>query len=360
MTAIYSVLHLLVDGVCALAMFGSFLNRENGYLYVLVYNFCAFALQMPFGILLDMAEEKFGRQRRQTGAASGRADPAFLTAAAGILFTVTGAMVHPALLGVGNGLFHVGGGAGCIRQDRERNWQGRGLGVFVAPGALGLYLGTLLAQAGKWREWYGLFSLGMAALCAAAVYYLKRGKPACGKDCPEEGKASYSVEGVQNRSGDIFRVSICCLAAVILRSYMGMAVAFPWKTGGTAGCLAVLALVFGKAAGGFCAARFGVGRTVSVSLSLAAPGFLFSALMPAGLAAVFLFNMTMPVTLYGMAESMPRTPGLAFGFLTFGLFLGFLPGYFGYFPRTGGNLAGAAGCAATLVLLVWGMRRRKR
>ena len=42
--AVYSVLHLLVDGLCALAMFGVFLQREKDYLYSLLYNFCAFAM----------------------------------------------------------------------------------------------------------------------------------------------------------------------------------------------------------------------------------------------------------------------------------------------------------------------------
>lgn len=59
MTAIYSILHMFVDGVCALAMFGVFIPQENGYFYMLLYNFCAFALQMPLGIILDaLASER--------------------------------------------------------------------------------------------------------------------------------------------------------------------------------------------------------------------------------------------------------------------------------------------------------------
>ena len=92
MTFFYSVLHLLVDGVCALAMFGSFLGREDGYFYILVYNFCAFALQMPFGVVLDSLQE---RER-------GWRDFACLMAGTGVLCTLAGAVTHPAVLGIGN------------------------------------------------------------------------------------------------------------------------------------------------------------------------------------------------------------------------------------------------------------------
>ena len=34
-------------------MFGRFITKDNGYLYILLYNFCAFALQMPMGVVLD-------------------------------------------------------------------------------------------------------------------------------------------------------------------------------------------------------------------------------------------------------------------------------------------------------------------
>lgn len=85
MTAAYSILHLLVDGVCALAMFGSFLLEEEGYFLMLIYNFCAFALQMPLGILLDMLELRKGKRGRGP-------DPALWAAVAGALLTTAGAL----------------------------------------------------------------------------------------------------------------------------------------------------------------------------------------------------------------------------------------------------------------------------
>lgn len=345
MTYFYSILHFFVDGVCALAMFGRFLSGDKGHFYILIYNFCAFALQMPMGVLLDAWSEGCGRRR----------ECAFFTAAAGVLCTLAGVIFHPAVLGIGNALFHVGGGVGTIREDQEKMWKGRGLGVFVAPGALGLYFGTLAGKSGVWSSGLGIAGVCMVLLCAGAAYcvYLWRGAGRRGR----ERNAPKSLPESASTGNCSLRMVTVCLAVVILRSYMGMAVAFPWKSGILAGALAVLALAAGKTAGGFAAARYGLRRSAVISLGAAAVCYLFPSSMPLGLCALFLFNMTMPMTLYFLVCEMPRMPGFAFGLLTFGLFLGFLPGYFGLLPEAGGSLTGCVGSLVSLVLLVWMVRK---
>lgn len=371
MTAIYSILHMLVDGMCALAMFGRFLSRGNGHIYILLYNFCAFALQMPLGVALDAL---CGKGKGRSGVFP------FLFAAAGVLCTIAGAFTHPVVLGIGNALFHVGGGVGTIREDTERDWQGRGLGIFVAPGALGLYLGTLFGKDGSWNLWLPGIGTLMLMLCALALYQLKGWDGRNQKDfktignlregsAPKDGRKIEVARG-QKDSGQIdsriigiagkhaakgvLTVAVCCMAVVILRSYVGMAVTFPWKTGVLAGTLAVLAVVGGKIAGGFAAARYGFLKTTVLSLGLAGICYLLSSFTLTGLAALFLFNMTMPITLYWMVRSMPEMPGFAFGFLTFALFLGFLPAYFGVFPAGGGEVMGCAGSMLSMLVLAAG------
>nr|WP_300834687.1 hypothetical protein [uncultured Acetatifactor sp.] len=404
MTVIYSALHLLVDGMCALAMFGRLLPGGDRGLSILVYNFCAFALQMPLGVALDaLCVGKKGRE----------ADFPFLFALAGVLCTMGGAFLHPAVLGIGNALFHVGGGVGTIREDDRRSWRGRGLGVFVAPGALGLYLGTVLGRGGSWQMWAFGTGVLMALLCAGAIWGRKahhfevsgrkahcfgmRGQKVCffevsGRKAhrfevsggeggteriPESGvrgrgtEADWRAEAQPSKSspqktekqaagntGQGIRntaiAAVCCILVVILRSYVGMAVAFPWKTGFRAGLLAVLMVVGGKAAGGFASARYGMRMTTTVSLGLAGICYLCSTAMLPGLAALFLFNMTMPITLYWLARSMPRMPGFAFGLLTFALFLGFLPTYFGVAAAVDGPVLGCAGSVLSMLLLTAG------
>lgn len=374
MTVLYSILHLLVDGLCAIAMFGRYISQKDGYFYILLYNFCAFALQMPFGVLLDALNlrEKKGK--------AGKTDFAFLTAAAGVLCTVAGAVIHPVLLGIGNALFHVGGGVGTIREDRDGHWRGRGLGLFVAPGALGLYLGNLIAVGNPfgvrglgavllapvtgtadisftlwqflqgWNLWYLCVSAIMLLLLYMGIRCLRRSHMEGVEKKPSENLSE--AECSLWPGGGAVRLMVCCLMVVILRSYIGLAVVFSWKTGVLAGLLSVLALAGGKTAGGFLGAWKGTFRTAVVSLTAAAFCYLFSSLIPVGLAALFLFNMTMPITLYWMICGFPKMPGFAFGFLTFALFLGFLPGYFGLQSPWSGNVIGCMGSIMSLLLLL--------
>ena len=400
-------------------MFGRFITEDNGYLYILLYNFCAFALQMPMGVVLDALDAD-----RSEGW-----DYALATAALGVFCTILGAVTHPVILGIGNALFHIGGGVGVTKADRaERStvssssasflpagssqdidsaavflpmdtslskgllpeeplpgkWYGQGLGIFVAPGAAGLYLGTLAAKNGVWETGFLCVSVIMILICAALWYMGKlrnkeeaesvstgagqrealrqkyAWKGSAARECAWKGSAERKCTGKESAEREYIRkvymrpevlLVLFCMAVVILRSHIGLTVGFPWKTGITAGTLTVLAVAGGKMAGGYAAAKWGLRKTAAVSLALAALCYLFSAFMPLGLAATFLFNMTMPLTLYWMICRMPERPGFAFGFLTFALFLGFLPGYFGLVQTFAGNIAGCAGSILSLLLL---------
>ncbi len=360
MTALYSVLHMFVDGVCALSMVGTFLSKGNRSLYLLLYNFCAFALQMPIGTLLDILNTKIKRQKL---------DMSFLFAVLGALCTMIGAVTHPVILGIGNALFHVGGGVGTIREDAAKNRQGRGLGVFVAPGALGLYLGTMLAHGGAGCEWLAGVSAFMLLVCAGMIYVQWRKEKIRntaiidgvrnGKRRGSEQRTGRSLKKKEEAGRGTIRLAFCCLLVVIVRSYIGMAVAFPWKTTLLLGTLSVLAVVCGKIAGGFLAAHFGCFKAAVGSLLLASFCYLFSHAAPLGLAALFLFNMTMPITLYLLISGFPKLPGFSFGLLTFGLFLGFLPGYFEMQTVFDGNMIGFAGSVISLLILTAGIFKTK-
>lgn len=342
MTAVYSLLHLLVDGVCAYAMFGTFLEQPQGYDYVLLYNFCAFALQMPLGAALDILNPR-----------RGKALP-FLTACMGVVLTLAGALTHPALLGIGNALFHIGGGVGTICEDAEKDWRGRGLGVFVAPGALGLYLGMRLAGSGAGIGWLWGTGAFMLLVCAGAAGRAFAGSPA--HDPSNRGMHNGAADLTQKeKTRESVLLTVCVLLVVILRSHIGMAVTFSWKTTALAGLLCTLAVVSGKVAGGFLAAGFGPLKTAVLSLAAAAVCYLFSGHMILGIAALFLFNMTMPVTLYLLIREHPLLPGFSFGLLTFGLFLGFLPTYFELSACQNSSIIGCVGSILSLMILVCGI-----
>lgn len=332
LTGLYAAMHFLVDFLCAWAMFGFFQSGRDAYLNILIYNFCAFALQMPFGTLMDLLTAR--TQKKKWLALS--------CASFGAILTAVGTLTHPAVLGVGNALFHVGGGLDVIREDFSRNRAGRNLGIFVAPGALGLYFGT---QLGK-----GEISLvpliASSVLLAFFVILLVRSKQKQAQDV-----SAANISKVKN----IPILVLCCFVVVILRSFTGFAAGFQWKSVAILGFPAVVVTAGGKTAGGFLSSRFGPAKTMTVSLLLAAVCFLLGDHVVFGLAALLLFNMSMPVTLYLLAQYLPNLPGFSFGLLTFGLFLGFLPVYFGVSLPVSGGVTGAAGSiiSAGLLVLAW-------
>ena len=61
---------------------------------------------------------------------------------------------------------------------------------------------------------------------------------------------------------------------------------------------------------------------MTVSLLLSSLCFLLGNHPVFGILALFLFNMTMPVTLCAMADLMPKHPGFAFGLTTLALLVG--------------------------------------
>lgn len=322
-TVIYSAMHFAVDFLCAWSMFRYFQTGNGGYFNLLIYNFCAFALQMPLGALLDLLRrEKLPK----------------LWAILGAALTVVGGMIHPMVLGLGNALFHVGGGMDIIAEDFEKDRGGRNLGIFVAPGAVGLFLGTGLGKTGGTQFAMIAGAATLAALSFALLYRKREHR----YDLPEGGSGSLLL-------------SLCCFALVILRSFVGLTVVFSWKSGSLA-LLAVVAVALGKAAGGFLSARFGMDKTICGSLLASALCFLLGERTVFGLAALFCFNMSMPVTLYLLARKLPRMSGFSFGLLTFGLFLGFLPVYTRISLPVSGGVLGAAGSILSLLILEAGRK----
>ncbi|MBQ9459626.1 MAG: hypothetical protein IJU66_06795 [Oscillospiraceae bacterium] len=142
-----SLAHLLVDGLCAAVIFGQVGASEHLAALILTYNTLAFSTQCLVGIAAD-------RLRRHG-----------ISASAAMALVILGfALPLPDVLrvccaGVGNSVFHVALGSMTLERCGGKASH---LGIFVAPGAVGLTLGTLFPELGVW------FAL-LLALCAAAV-----------------------------------------------------------------------------------------------------------------------------------------------------------------------------------------------
>lgn len=395
MTGIYALVHMAVDLSCAFLIYAYVAGRGQWYIWLLIYNFCAFAMQMPVGVIADHLD------RNSRVAAAG-----CMGVLAGLMM---GAAGYPAAAsvaaGLGNACFHVGGGIDVLNGSGGRMAP---LGVFVAPGALGIFLGGILGKPGGilgepggipgkpgeglalWvaillvlsalAVWagavrYGLwresgnepFSMGLSAVRGTSC--VSGPGPVAGKNsATEAGKGSFSSSsGTRFRPLPVLAVA-CLFAAVVLRSCSGMVQSFPWKeTVAGSAWLLTGAVVLGKMAGGILGDRIGVREAARCSMCAAAAGFLCLHHPAAGILAVFFWNMSMPLTLWAAARIFPGARGFSFGLLTFGLFVGFCPVYLaGSNTQTVlGRMAAASFFAVGMALMAlvsfwllsWGLRQ---
>ena len=328
--ALYSLAHFWVDLSCAFLVFRTLTGTADFALCLLLYNFCAFAMQMPLGLLAD----RFDRNGIVAALGCGLVALAYITPAA---------LLTAVVAGLGNALFHLGGGIDTLNTSETK---AAALGIFVSPGAFGLYLGTLWGKGTFLPLWPAplvliLLAVGILWLCRRSFGSLRSGNAPL------------------DFSGDLKPI-LPLFLVVMLRSYMGMNQSFDWKSGGWAVAL-VAALVLGKAAGGFLMDITSPRKASVLSLGAAAVLYLFSGLPLPGTLAVFLFNMTMPVTLWAVAKVMPGAKGFAFGALTFALFLGFLPSWLGWpsLLTTTWSYAVMSMISLVLLLVVFGKERAK-
>lgn len=345
-TVYYSIIHMLVDGLCAYALAWTSPDLVYALRLYLIYNFCAFVLQMPIGAILD----GYMQRNRTQGLP-------FIYALTGSAITLTGAiciMFLPAtsifepmgviILGIGNALFHIGGGVGSIYEDHENDKKGSNLGLFVAPGALGLFLGSSFAYVSP------PLSLGFYLIISVIVYSL------LSKTYSKE--ADNDIFIIDNEKEDTFnkndlKLIICCFIVVILRSYMGLGITMSWKIGLTLPFIAVLCVVFGKIGGGMLAARFDMGKVIIVTLVISSICYALIDHPLFGLIALLTFNTTMPITLYMLVNRFKDMPGFFFGLLTLALFTGYIPVYFKVTLPFSANITGVAGCTLSLLILLY-------
>lgn len=321
--ALYSLAHFWVDLSCALLAFRTLSASPDFALCLLLYNFCAFALQMPLGLLADRLD------RNGAVAAAG-------CALVALAYAVPLPLAAAVTAGVGNALFHLGGGIDTLNTGLDRS---AALGIFVSPGAVGLFLGTLWGRGDAAPLWAG--PVGLLLLAGAILWLCRRtfGSLRSGNapldPTPREGWGPL----------------VPLFLVVVLRSYMGANQAFAWKSQGQWALVLTLALALGKAGGGLLSDRLGPRRAAGWSLGLAVALYLLSGAPLPGLLAVFLFNMTMPLTLWAAVRALPGARGFSFGLLTFGLFVGCLPSFLGWPSLLTGPWAYAAAALLSLALL---------
>lgn len=320
-TFAYALCHFVVDFACVSSMLCA-VSRVLGdsgqgsmevvALSILLYDIVAFTLQLPIGIALDQLDKN-----------SYAALLSYASVGAGVVLSLVpiALLEWPAilLLAIGNALFHSAGGLSVLNISQKHAGPS---GIFIATGAIGVFLGTQSAQMERLQIAFSL--LVLLFLCALITLVVQ--------------KVNKKYWNVHNVSFDISELSFNTLIAiallnlvVALRSYVGMVTAFPWKSEMLLLVLSILGVFAGKALGGVVADRIGFRTTAIFSLIAAATLFVPSWEMPPmGLLAVFFFNFTMSITLASLANILPNAKGTAFGLASFSLAVGALPALAGF------------------------------
>ena len=320
-TFAYALCHFVVDFACVSSMLCA-VSRVLGdsgqgsmevvALSILLYDIVAFTLQLPIGIALDQLDKN-----------SYAALLSYALVGAGVILSLVpiALLEWPAilLLAIGNALFHSAGGLSVLNISQKHAGPS---GIFIATGAIGVFLGTQSAQMGRLQIAFSL--LVLLFLCALITLVVQ--------------KVNKKYWNVHNVSFDISELSFNTLLAIVLlslvvalRSYAGMVMAFPWKSEMLLLVLSILGVFAGKALGGVVADRIGFRTTAISSLIAAATLFAPSWEMPVmGLLGVFFFNFTMSITLASLANILPNAKGTAFGLASLSLAVGALPALAGF------------------------------
>ena len=116
---------------------------------------------------------------------------------------------------------------------------------------------------------------------------------------------------------------------VAVRSFTSYGIPTGWNKTVLQSILLFSFMGLGKALGGLLIDKTNIKFTSVLSCLLSLPFLLFGDHnMYLSLIGIMLFSMTMPVTLAIIVSRLKKSPGIAFGFTTIGLFIGSLPAFF--------------------------------
>ncbi len=337
---LYFYVHFVTEVICFF-MLGRYGGDSLMLWFVpLLYDMLAFVPQSLIGYACDKLP------RLQVGV------PGLALMSAALLVWNMGLFRSPipslVILCLGNACTHVAGAEATLRTARGRLGPSA---VFVAGGSFGVISGTLLSSTST--PYWALILLAATAVPFVLLAEDDRRKADRERETP---CADFDYNAVK-----VAAVWIVLLATfiVIVRGYMGYGIPTAWKKTTLQTVMLFVTMGVGKAAGGLIADRIGVKKTAMFSAALALPFLLCGDRhMFVSLVGVMLFSMTMSITLALLVSVLPRTPGLAFGLTTIGLFLGTVPIFFFKLTtvRANGIMIGVL-TAVCLLAMQWMIRK---
>ncbi len=326
----YSLSHALIDATCAAVLFAIVaLDQQPAhhlFYMIVLYDVIAFATQPLFGLAVDTFDLPVPAAVVGT----------LLVGGATLLLPIP--FLAALIAGVGNALFHVGGGVVSLRLASGKAALP---GIYVAPGALGLMIGTWIGTGGHFIAWPFILML-----LASALWLTRLPTP--------------QIEASPALSGDLrwFELVIVLLfSSIAIRGVVGLSLVLPWKSDPMLLVALTGAVVLGKAFGGILGDRYGWAKVALGGLILAAPLLTFTAHLPLlAILGAFFFNLTMPITLACLSRMLPGKSGFAFGLTALALIIGAFPTFTELRAVTSHHLFLLAIMLVSMVALYSGLR----
>ncbi len=221
------------------------------------------------------------------------------------------------VVAIGNAFIHVNGAEVTLRASNGKLSHSA---IFVAGGSFGVITGKVLAK--FMIPSYVIFVLTLTAIpfVLLAEYYRK-----------SADKNALPCSNFNYANPNLHASVVIALAVLVVfvRSYMGYGLPTSWNKTLVQTIILYFAMGFGKALGGILSDAYGIRKVATISTVLSLPFLLFGDnIMIISIIGVMLFSMTMAITLGLIVSELKSAPGLAFGFTTIGLFLGFAPTFF--------------------------------
>ena len=217
------------------------------------------------------------------------------------------------ILCLGNCCLHVAGAENTLRTSDGRLAPPA---IFVAGGSFGVVTGRLLARSTINPLWLLIPIISIIPFILLANTYITNKS--------NTNKFNYVKDNMNP-----YVVVLIALFVVIIRGYMGYGIPTSWNKTTVQLIIFFFTMGLGKALGGILSDKFGIRKVAILSCLFAIPFLCFGDnLMLVSLIGVMFFSMTMSITLGILVSVLKKTPGLAFGITTIGLFLGTAPIFF--------------------------------
>lgn len=340
MVAIYSVINFIVNGISAFSMSAKYGN-DSAYAY-LFYGICAYVFTLIPGIVCDVVTSKI---KNNTGLIHRRFY--WGVTLLGIIFSLLGMYFGLYALGVGNALVTVGAGLGCMHRDSGKSNGAKNIGIFLAAGVPGLWLGNVLAdftsvQVYIQNIWIALMII-MIVIGFMHIIYRERSLQfvalkqteniySDSRADREEAEGNEEAEGGAGFKPVYILIVLACLIISAVGGFILKEISFDWRQMLILSLVSLLAMAAGRLLGAYlpCVIK---SRTLRVVVSigigaLAVTGIFFRKIAAVGIAELLLTNVLMSGSIYFSTYNYKKLRGLSLGIACTGLYLGFLTSYF--------------------------------